>query len=954
LKKLALVNNKIAKIGTTFDLPCLEKLDLSKHQLTKIENLDKLPNLHELDLSHNYLTKIENLDSLYNLQVLNLESNQLTKIENLDNLPNLHELKFGSNQLAKIENLDNLPKLKKLYFSLRFSPNYGNALAKIENLDNLSNLEELYLGGNRITKIENLDRLSNLHRLDIWANSLTKIENLDNLPNLQWLTLGNNGITKIENLDNLLLLKTLDLSVNLITKIENLDKLLNLQGLFLNFNQLTKIENLDSYLNLQGLDLSNNKITTPITLTFLRQFPKLYSLNLSSNPISNIQSEIISDSDCLPTLRTYLQDLEEGGEPNNEVKVLFIGNGNVGKTQIAGRLAWQDKFVFNIQHHSTHAICLLRRHLPTTLLPQGLQLNLWDFGGQAMYHATHRLFMRTRALFLLVWDKENEAAPYHIWENRQYNNEKLLYWLSYAQYFGKGSPVLVLQNKKDATAHLPDPYPPLPVQRELKNKFPAIVDFIWVSAKTGNGFRVLVDTIERLFTQNPTLRNDLVNKPLPKTWLQVRHRIRQEQEKEEGLPIIPFSLFEQWCQDAGIATSAPTLVYFLHQTGVLYYQPPYFSGQIILNQAWAIEAVYQVLDREGDYFELLEHYQGKLDYTTLCKIWAKNTNDERNLFIDFMLSSELCFETTSFEKYNASLQERTFTIPQALPTTEPPTIATEQTRLQATEIATRSYDFLPSVFIQRFIIRAHRFSEHQDMWQHGIGLSYTKEDYAVVRANYTLGQHTITIHYNPAADASGLLKAIQEELQILEAEDKDQPNLFKENSGFKALNYYQKQEIKPLMTQNKLNLFISYSPEDEAFKKALDKHLTSLKRSEQIATWDSSNVLAGSNLSSAIESLQNAHVILILVSTNYISDDKLWKQHLLNAIYRHERGFARIIPIKITDFDDKNLPFSKIQGLPRNGTSIGSPNNDEAWVEVVKEIRAVVEDMLGIGICIFR
>ncbi len=943
LETLNLSHNQLAKIENLDNLTSLLRLDLDFNRLTKIDNLDNLPNLLRLNLDFNRLTKIDNLDNLPNLLRLNLSSNQLTKIDNLNNLPNLRYLRLSSNPLTMIENLDKLPNLQMLNLS-------SNQLTKIDNLSNLPNLQMLNLSSNQLTKIENLDKLPNLQWLDVSSNQITKIENLDKLPNLQMLNLYSNQLTKIENFSNLPYLQTLSLTVNQLTKIENLDNLPDLLELDLSSNQLTNIENLDNLPNLETLNLEYNNITTPITLTFLQQFPKLEELGFRGNPVPNIQSELISDSNCFPALRTYLQDLGEGGEPNNEVKVLFIGNGNVGKTQIAGRLAWQEKFVFNTQHHSTHAICLLKRHLPTTLLPQGLQLNLWDLGGQDVYHATHRLFMRTRALFLLVWDKENEAALFHTYQNRQYDNEKLLYWLSFAQYFGIGSPVLVVQNKIDATSHLHDPYPYPRVQNELKTKFPAIVDFIGVSTKTGKGFIVLADAIERLFTENPTLRNDLLNKPLPKTWLQVRHRIRQEQENEKGLDLIPFSLFEQWCHDAGIAASAPTLAHFLHQTGVVYYQPPYFSGQIILNQAWAIEAVYQVLDREGDYFEILEYRQGTLDYTTLCRIWAKNTNDERNLFIDFMLSSELCFETTPNKKYHTPLQERTFTVPQALPPTEPPSIATEQTRLQANETITRSYTFLPSIFIQRFMIRAHRFSEHRYMWQHGIGLYNTDEAYAVVRANYTHGQHTITIHYNAAAVASKLLQAIEEEVQILEAEDKDQSKPFKEKSGFKALNYYQKPKTESVMSQNKLNLFISYSPEDETFKKAFDKHLTSLRRSEQIATWDSSNVLAGSNLSSAIEGLQNAHVILILVSTNYISDDKLWKQHLLNAIYRHERGFARIIPIKITDFDDKNLPFSKIQGLPRNGKAIGSPNNNAAWLEVAKEIRAVVEDMLAKGI----
>ncbi len=243
--------------------------------------------------------------------------------------------------------------------------------------------------------------------------------------------------------------------------------------------------------------------------------------------MGNIPPEVVQEENCLTDLHRYLLDLEEGGEPNKEVKILLIGNGNVGKTQIAKRLELQNSFVFDAQHNSTHAISLLQRQLSCSFLPtEGLLLNLWDFGGQDIYHATHRLFMSTRALFLLVWDKESEAAPYHTWHGHKYKNEPLQYWLSYAQYFGENSPIIVVQNKIDATEHLNDPHPE-PAQNELQKLYPAINNFVGLSAKIGKGFVVLERVIAQVFEQNPMLKADLLNKKLPKTWVQVRDRIRE-------------------------------------------------------------------------------------------------------------------------------------------------------------------------------------------------------------------------------------------------------------------------------------------------------------------------------------------------------------------------------------------------------------------------------------------
>ena len=204
---------------------------------------------------------------------------------------------------------------------------------------------------------------------------------------------------------------------------------------------------------LQSLDVSGNQIQD-ISLDFLNAFPSLTDLYLYNNPIQIIPKEIFEkqNTSVLENVRHYLEDLKKEATKNNEVKVLLVGNGSVGKTQLARRLVEKNQFEFDKTHHSTHAISLLRCHLPSDLLPEGLQLNIWDFGGQDLYHATHRLFMQTRALFLLVWDVENQNKDYHEWEGKKYKNERLRYWLEYATFFGKGSPILVIQNKVDQEA----------------------------------------------------------------------------------------------------------------------------------------------------------------------------------------------------------------------------------------------------------------------------------------------------------------------------------------------------------------------------------------------------------------------------------------------------------------------------------------------------------------------
>ncbi|HRK81991.1 MAG TPA: TIR domain-containing protein [Saprospiraceae bacterium] len=144
----------------------------------------------------------------------------------------------------------------------------------------------------------------------------------------------------------------------------------------------------------------------------------------------------------------------------------------------------------------------------------------------------------------------------------------------------------------------------------------------------------------------------------------------------------------------------------------------------------------------------------------------------------------------------------------------------------------------------------------------------------------------------------------------------------------------------------KLNVFISYSHKDEDFKEALDTHLTMLKRSDKIAAWNDRAILPGTEWDAEIKhQLEEAHIILLLVSANFIASQYIWKHELARAMERHEQREASIIPIFIKDCDWEGAPFDKLQGLPKDAKPVGKADNDTAWLEVAKGIKAVVTKM---------
>ncbi|MFN0200052.1 MAG: COR domain-containing protein, partial [Bacteroidia bacterium] len=549
-------------------------------------------------------------------------------------------------------------------------------------------------------------------------------------------------------------------------------------------------------------------------------------------PLTKIPTEISSQGNCLSSLKTYLQDLEKGSLPNNEVKIVLIGNGSVGKTQVATRLQQQENYVFAEDHDSTHAIKLLQRTLACDFLPFPLQLNMWDFGGQDIYHATHRLFLQTRALFLLVWDIANETNPSHTWQGTTYKNEKLDYWLKYTEYFSKNSPVLVIQNKVDSEEEAEAIALPQPTQNAFKKRFPHLVDFIQLSAKTGYAFELLEYLVQESFEENEQLHKDLINKPLPSPWVRLRNQIRAEQAKPDGLKMLSKEDFQAWCKAELIPNSAETLLHFFHETGVFYYNSNYFSGQIILDQIWAIAAIYKVLDKGKAYYKLLKQHKGKLSYKDICRIWKENTDEERELFLNFMLSCELCFETTgdnlardssptlNYRDEKPPLKDRTFVVPQLLGEKKPPYVEEYVVARGLAQQKTQEYLFLPPSLIQRFIIRAHRFAEIADMWQNGILLQYGNAA-VVVEAVYDTSPQLIA-HYNKAAEQE-LLPAIWEEIKKLETGEKC-PSPEQHTGEFDARKFgFERLQGKNMPKQQQIN------------KTAIETHLQNGELGEAIA-----------------------------------------------------------------------------------------------------------------------
>ncbi|MFM5891194.1 MAG: COR domain-containing protein [Dolichospermum sp.] len=477
----------------------------------------------------------------------------------------------------------------------------------------------------------------------------------------------------------------LDLCYNQLTTLpEAIAQLSNLSELYLSYNQLTTLpEAIAQLSNLTVLDLSDNQLTT--LPEAIKQLSQLEKLDLRGNQL-NIPAEILGSSwDSLgkpsEILTYYFSVQTEERQPLNEAKVLLVGQGTVGKTSLVKRLI---KNTFDANESKTNGINIENWRLEVN--QQTIRLNIWDFGGQEIMHATHQFFLTKRSLYLLVINAR---------EDEQQN--RLEYWLKIIQSFGGDSPIILVGNKIDEH--------PLDIdQPGLRNKYKNIKAIVSISCKTGNGRETLLKIIKQELAKLEGI-NDL----LPKSWFRVKTHL--EEIKKD---YILYHEYEAICQNEEIneTLKQSTLMELLHQLGiVLNFRDDFGLNNIpVLNPEWVTNGVYKILNDNL----LMTKYRGMLTLQELKRILdnSKYPDDKPKFIIKMMEKFELCFPVDNIDGY---------LIPDLLPKEEPAT--GEWENVLAFQY---HYNILPSSIISRFIVRMHHQADKKTWWRSGIALKYRK------------------------------------------------------------------------------------------------------------------------------------------------------------------------------------------------------------------------------------
>lgn len=151
-----------------------------------------------------------------------------------------------------------------------------------------------------------------------------------------------------------------------------------------------------------------------------------------------------------------------------------------------------------------------------------------------------------------------------------------------------------------------------------------------------------------------------------------------------------------------------------------------------------------------------------------------------------------------------------------------------------------------------------------------------------------------------------------------------------------------------MQSTKKLKVFYVYARADQELHEALDRHLRVLKYRYSLETWFDRQILPGANWSKTIEDkLNQADIILLLISVDFIASDYCYNVEMQQAFFRHEKGQAKVIPIILRPCLWQTLPLNSLQVLPSGALPITSwQSRDDACVNTVREIERSIQDLL--------
>ncbi|MEL6816445.1 MAG: COR domain-containing protein, partial [Cyanobacteria bacterium J06598_3] len=501
--------------------------------------------------------------------------------------------------------------------------------------------------------------------------------------------------------------------------------------------------------------------------------------NFYNNPIAEPPLEIVSQGNTA-ILNYYAQLTSQGQDHLYEAKMLIVGEGEAGKTTLAHKIPNPNCPLPHIDDRTKgisirpHIFTCPSKNTSQPNTSRDFHLNIWDFGGQEIYHYTHRFFLSKRALYVLVADNRKDDTDFN-------------YWLNIIEHFAGNSPLIIVLNEKGD------------IQRScnrsaLRSRYPeSIKEILPVNFKTHEetdeaksqarlkGINTLIGHIQHCAQHLPH-----IGEPVPARWVNVRQAIEADDRS-----YIYREQFDELCQTQNITATADidTLLGYFHDLGILLHfaSNPFLRDRVILNPTWATNAVYRIFDADT-----IKAKAGRFTRQDCATIWQEPQYARmHDVLIELMKSFHLIYEIDSSTQHSATHHSGNLVAPQLLPENTP-NYTWQNTNNSHMQFR---YDaFMPKGIFWQLAVTLYRYiTNHDWIWRSGMVIQRGDTNAEIIE---DLQQRTISLRfYGPSipefraviVDALDSISQSYHQLkydkmipcQCSECADSNQPEFFK-------------------------------------------------------------------------------------------------------------------------------------------------------------------------------
>ena len=259
-----------------------------------------------------------------------------------------------------------------------------------------------------------------------------------------------------------------------------------------------------------------------------------------------------------------------------EIKVVFLGDAKVGKTLTIRRILKDGALIQDYKEDATRGISINTKIIETNV--GNIQLRLWDFGGQDIYYAMHRLFFTEQTIYVIMVSARETNAE-----------RNACSWLSNVKTFAPDCPVLVYVNQID---QIPEPDISL---KQLKKENPSLHNIYYMSALMDNQSAFISNAVNPIVKLVTEMNSGIFNN-IPEPWLQVRNQI-VESHRNYLMDKDYFSLCDR-CSVSNDRSERNRLLSWLNNIGIGFSgSSKYLGGHYtVLDPEWITKALYFLLN----------------------------------------------------------------------------------------------------------------------------------------------------------------------------------------------------------------------------------------------------------------------------------------------------------------------------------------------------------------------